>query len=241
MNWKGETAVERCVAERSFDLVCEGRLVPGVLWTPAAGEARGLLMLGHGGSLHKRADYILSVARRAARHHALASFAIDGPAHGDRRPDGGLDASVVRAEFVSSWAHDSATDEIVADWRASLDAVLEAVGDVPVGYFGLSMGTMMGLPVVAAEPRVRAAVLGLMGASGPNAKRLCEAAPDAHCPMRFLVQWDDELVPREKAFELFDRIGSKDKALRAHPGVHVAVPAEEIRDVPAYLAARLLG
>jgi hypothetical protein len=54
----------------------------------------------------------------------------------------------------------------VPEWRAVLDAVqeLDHVGAGPVGYWGLSLGCGLGVPFVAAEPRVRAAVLGLNGA-----------------------------------------------------------------------------
>ena len=54
-----------------------------------------------------------------------------------------------------------------------------------------------------------------------------------------LMQWDDEVVPRETALALFGDLGSKDKALHAHPGPHVAVPPAEMRGVADYLAARL--
>ena len=127
----------------------------------------------------------------------------------------------------------------MADWKAALDAAQQELGEGPVGYFGLSMGTMMGLPLIAAEPRIRAAVLGLMGTWGPNARRLRADALQITIPLRFLAQWDDEIVPRDRALELFDALGSKEKSLRAHPGKHVAVPPEEMRGVASFLAERL--
>lgn len=235
----GDPIVERGVREQRFDVHCQGRRVPGLLWAPESGGATRLVLLGHGGSLHKRADYILSTARRLVRHHGFAAVAIDGPAHGDRRPDGGLDREQARAEFDKVWQRRETSDEIVADWKAALDAVQAELGDGPVGYFGLSMGTMMGLPLCAAEPRIRAAVLGLMGDWGPNAGILRDAAAKITIPVRFLMQWDDELIPRERALELFDALGSRDKGLHAHPGRHAAVPADEMRAVPAFLAERL--
>ena len=239
MEWIGDPIVERGVREQRFDVQSQGRRVPGLLWTAEEGPGGPLVLLGHGGSLHKRADYILSTARRLVRHHKISALAIDGPDHGDRRPDGGVDPETVRRDFEKSWQRPETSDEVVADWKAALDSVQYEIGDGPVGYFGLSMGTMMGLPLIAAEPRVRAAVLGLMGVWGPNASRLREDAGKLHCPLRFLVQWDDEIVPRDTALELFDRIGSSDKSLRAHPGVHVAVPADEMRGVAAFLARHL--
>ena len=242
MEWIGEPVIERGVREQRFDVECQGRRVPGILWTTETPAAGPLALLGHGGSLHKRADYILATARRLVRHAGIAAIAIDGPAHGDRLGDSGEsdpDPARARSEFDKAWQRPETTDEIVADWKAALDAVQAELGAGPVGYFGLSMGTMMGLPLVAAEPRIVCAVLGLMGVWGPNGSRLREDAPEVSIPLRFLAQWDDEIVPRETALELFDRIGSRKKSLRAHPGRHVEVPPDEMRGVADFLAAGL--
>ena len=45
------------VTERRFDLVRETGIVPGILWTPAQQDRPvPLVLMGHGGSGHKRAD-----------------------------------------------------------------------------------------------------------------------------------------------------------------------------------------
>ena len=238
MEWTGDPLVGRGVREQGFRVECDRRVVPGLLWTTeSGGEARPLALLGHGGTTHKRADYILATARRLVRHHGISALAIDGPGHGERRSY--ASAEMGQADFQKAWRRAEATDETSADWKAALDAVQAQIGVGTVGYFGLSMGTMMGLPLVAAEPRVRAAVLGLMGVWGPNAQQLVAAAPRVSCPVRFLVQWDDEIVPRDTALDLFDRLGSSEKALRAHPGKHVEVPAEEMRAITDFLAGHL--
>lgn len=43
--------------------------------------------------------------------------------------------------------------------------------------------------------------------------------------MQFLVQWDDERVPRAHSLALFDVLGSAEKTLHANPGKHGEVPA----------------
>lgn len=242
IEWVDEPRSERGVLERRFDLEVSGRRVPGLLWTPqAASGPRPLVLLGHGGSLHKRSAYILGLARRLVRHHAFAAAAIDGPVHGDRRPDGGRDPAVVGPDFRKDWERPGFTDEVVEDWKATLDAFskLPELGEGPVGYWGLSMGTICGLPFVAAEPRVRAAVLGLMGVQGPTGRRMADDARKLRCPVLFLQQWDDELVPRERAAALFDAIASPDKQLHANPGRHAAVPAREVRASEDFLALHL--
>jgi dienelactone hydrolase len=75
-----------------------------------------------------------------------------------------------------------------------LDA-LPATSD-RLGFWGVSMGSAIGIPLVAAEPRVRAAVLGLIGATDA----LVRAAAAITVPVRFLLQWDDRLIPRDATF-----------------------------------------
>ncbi len=47
--------------ERKFEIPSKGRQVPGVYWEPKSGAKR-LVMLGHGGTMHKRTGYILTLA-----------------------------------------------------------------------------------------------------------------------------------------------------------------------------------
>jgi dienelactone hydrolase len=244
-----EDTTDGGVRERRFDLERDERRIPGLLWTrgdASVGEPAGLVLIGHGASGHKRQDYVLSMARRLVRHHGLAAVAIDGPVHGDRRPAGAPGSprrQIAFLDFAQTWSGDpTMTDEMVADLRATVDALtgLDEIREDAIGYWGLSMGTILGLPFVAAEPRVKAAVLGLMGATGPTKERIAEDAPRITCPVLFLVQWDDQLFPTETAFALFDSIGSEDKRLHAAPGPHGAVPEEELAASEAFLARYLI-
>jgi len=243
--WVGDEVMAKGVAERRFDLTRATRCVPGLLWRPAEpaepAHPAPLVLLGHGGSSHKRQDYIVAMARRLVRHHGIAAAAIDGPVHGYRRHDTNAD-DPVGADFARLWNDDpTMTDEMVADWRATLDALQAptALGPGPVGWWGLSMGTILGLPLIAAEPRISVAVLGLWGLTGPTRERLAQDAASVRCPVLFLTQWDDELCPRDRAFELFSALGSQDKRLHASPGGHVEVPLEEFRASERFLAASL--
>ena len=115
--------------------------------------------------------------------------------------------------------------QTVPEWRTVLDAVRQpgGAGAGPVGYWGVSLGCGLGVPFVAAEPRVRAAVLGLGGALAS-----AEAAARITIPVEFLVQWDDERVPRTQSLALFDALASAEKTLHANPGKHMEVPASEL-------------
>lgn len=228
---------------RAFALDPGGREIPGALWTPAGpSEApAALVLLGHGASGSKYESYVRKLGRSLAADYRLAAAAIDGPVHGSRRQDGDGGTRAM-LDFATAWSSDPGlTDRMVEDWRRTLDALLGLPGITgPVGYFGLSMGTIFGLPFVAAEPRITAAVLGLMGMTGPTSERIRLAAPRVTCPVLFLLQWADELFARDKALELFEAIASSEKTLHANPGPHGAVPERELAESARFLAGHLV-
>jgi pimeloyl-ACP methyl ester carboxylesterase len=80
-----EVATERGVVERRFDLNVEGEIVPGIHWLPE-GEAapHPTVLIGHGGTQHKRVPNVLGLARTLVRHCGYGVVALDAPAHGDR-------------------------------------------------------------------------------------------------------------------------------------------------------------
>jgi len=187
-------------------------------------------------------DHVVSLARRLVRDHGATCMAIEGPVHGVRRGERSDDPRLVLLDFSQAWASDAAmTDEMVADWRAALDVMLDELDlhGASLGYWGLSMGTILGLPLVAAEDRIDACVLGLAGITGPTAERLARDAASLRCPAMFVMQWDDELFERSTSFALFDAISSTDKQLHAAPGTHSAVSAETFDLTIRFLADRL--
>jgi dienelactone hydrolase len=213
-----------------------------VLWTPVRPEPpTPLVLLGHGASGHKGTAYVADLAKALVRR-GMAAAAIDGPVHGDRRLDGGANSPLAFLEFCQAWSSDpTMTDEMVADWVGALDGLLDLdeLGSCRIGWWGVSMGTIIGLPFVAAEPRIDAAVLGLMGLTGPTQDRIAKDAPRVECPVLFLVQWDDELFGRERAISLFDAIGSTDKRMHVHLGRHGDLPSEAFRSSESFLVERL--
>ncbi|WP_245657143.1 dienelactone hydrolase family protein [Herbidospora mongoliensis] len=224
------------VTEELFTLSFSFGDIPGVLWSPdSATGSRPLILIGHGGGQHKQAPGVVARARRFATECGFAVVAVDSPAHGGRPQSDehkrlitemrtsfqtGGDATPILAELHALLAGQS-----VPEWQAVLDAVqkLDHVGAGPVGYWGVSQGSALGVPFVAAEPRVRSAVLGLNGA-----KTCAEGAERITVPLEFLVQWDDELVPRADSLALFDRFSSTEKTLHANPGKHGEIPRFEL-------------
>lgn len=242
MRFTSETASDG-VREQLFSL---GE-IPGVLWTPAgAAGPRPLILMGHGGGQHKKAPDITSRALRFVTEGGFAVVAADVPGHGDRpaheeysrisdemdaRAEAGEDLAELLAGFQALVAR-----QTVPEWRSVLDAVqqLAHVGAGPVGYWGVSLGFGLGIPFVAAEPRVRAAVLGLGGA-----KIFAETAARITVPVEFLVQWDDERWAREQSLAVFDALPSAEKTLHANPGGHGGLPAFETDSSLRFFARHL--
>jgi len=231
------------VAEQLFAL---GE-IPGVLWTPldCAGP-RPLIVLGHGGGQHKKAPGVVSRAHHFVREGGFAAVAVDAPNHGDRPKDEEFArmttenrARMVAGEDMAAQLADLHTllaRQSVPEWRAVVTAVqeLEHVGTGPVGYWGMSMGCGLGIPFVAADPRVRAAVLGLSGQLG-----LAESAARITAPVQFLMQWDDRWVARAQSLALFDALASAEKTLHANAGNHGDVPDFETDDCLRFFARHL--
>ncbi len=122
LEWTGRRVADYGVVERSFELGCAGRPVPGVVWLPSASvPAPPLVMLGHGGSGHKRSERILSLAQWFASQAGLAALAIDGPYHGDR-----LTSPLTPPEYQARIAVegiDVVLDRMAQEWRAAVNAV----------------------------------------------------------------------------------------------------------------------
>ena len=246
------TVTERGVTERGFELEVRGERVPGILWTPeGAGGPRPVILMGHGGTQHKRVDTLLARARAYVRHQRWAVVAIDAPGHGDRTtPEA---AAAARANLEARMAGRTQTIDpevarqmsqrtarAVPEWQAALDAVraVPEVGEGPVGYWGVSMGTSIGVPFLAAEPRVQCAVLGLNGLR-PGMDDFGRQAASISIPLLFVFQRHDELVNVEAGLALFDAFGSKEKTMHINPGGHVGIPAHEREEFERFFLRHL--
>ena len=116
--------VHRGIRERAATIVGNAGGVPLALWTPEDVAPTGIVLVGHGGSGHKREEYVVALARRLVRTTGAAVAAIDGPLHGDRRDARPTDPALVLMEFAQAWAADpTLTDAMVDDWRTTLDAL----------------------------------------------------------------------------------------------------------------------
>ncbi|WP_406376437.1 alpha/beta hydrolase [Streptomyces sp. NBC_00647] len=222
--------------------------VPGVLWSPASGADRApLVLMGHGGGNHKKHPAMAGRAHLLVTGCGFHVAVVDAPGHGDR-PRTAHDEREIAALRKAQTAGEPEgpivvrynarlAEFAVPEWQATLDALQELpeIGaDGPVGYFGIGLGTAIGVPLVAVEPRITAAVFGL---HWPDA--LVETAKQITVPIEFGLQWDDERIPRQAGLALFDAFASKEKTLHANAGKHFDFPRFEADSAVRFFARHL--
>jgi dienelactone hydrolase len=192
------------VAERLFVLNRRSGPVPGVMWSPETPSRPPAVLLGHGGSGHKRSDRHLRMSHWLASTAGLAVVAIDGPYHGDRVPS--PLASAVYQQLIVDEGIRSVTARMTEDWLETISALAgqALIDDAGVSVFGMSMGARFGLPAAAAlGSRLRCAVLGKLGIRQTEAIHpgLCSpelmvtAAHAITAPVLFHMQWDEVFPP----------------------------------------------
>ncbi len=222
--------------------------IPGVLWSPAPGDQRApLVLLGHGGGTHKKAPAMSGRAERIVTGCGFHVAVIDAPGHGgrpvtphDEREIAVMQAAMAAGEPVGATVeryNGHLAELAVPEWRATLDALqkLPEIGaDGPVGYWGLNMGTAIGVPLTAIEPRITAAVFGQFWL-----RSLADKARQITVPIEFDLQWDDEHIPREEGLALFDAFASTEKSLHANAGRHKELPRFEADSAVRFFARHL--
>src|SRR5580698_5693660 len=243
------------ITERRFDLKAGGETVPGLHWLPQ--EQAGphpTVLIGHGGTQHKRVPNVLGLARKLVSELGYGVVALDAPGHGDRMTDEDrAQAEAFRAARQAGGPMPPLAAErrarmgamapqVTAEWQALLDALAAdpASAAGPFGYWGVSMGTSFGIPLLAAEPRITAAVLGLNALREGSDQQRANAAAIT-IPLLFLFQWDDELMTRDAGLALWDAFGSAEKTMHINPGPHVGIPLFERDAAAAFYRRHLTG
>lgn len=242
----------RLISHTTSDGVTTRELVLGdvtaVLWAPEhAAPGTPIVLLGHGGGQHRHHP-AMSGRARLLTDVGFRALALDAGGHGPR-PRTPYDEEEVAAlhaarrdgepigPVVERYNADLAR-RTVPEWRALLAGLLAVpeIGDAPAGYWGIALGTAIGVPLVAAEPLIRAAVFGLFWPS-----TLIEAARRITVPVEFGLQWDDEHIPREGGLALFDAFASKEKTLHVNAGKHMEMPRFEAASAVRFFERHLRG
>ena len=220
------------------------RDVTGALWVPKKPAVDVLVAFGHGASGDRYQAPIPYMAHKLSQR-GYTSMAMDGPVHGLRQVGPGG-----REALGPELKRQNVIDDMVTDWEIAIDIVQHKSALEPerFAYFGLSMGSIFGIPLLAQrsqnQQNVTVAVLGLLGTTGAVtqfADRLKGDANAINCPLLYLMQLEDELFPRDGYLALFDSLGSLDKRMHANPGLHPEIPAEEINAAIDFLSKHLEG
>lgn len=243
----------RLVSRTTSDGVTTRELVLGdvtaTLWAPEhAGPGTPIVLLGHGGGRQYRHHPAMTGRARLLTDVGLRACALDVDGHGPRTRTPSDEAQVAALHaarkagepigpIVERYNADLAR-RTVPEWRALLAGLLAVpeIGEAPVGYWGLTLGTAIGVPLVAGEPLIRAAALGLFWAS-----TLVDAARRITVPIEFALQWHDEHIPRADGLALFDAFASTEKSLHVNAGKHMAMPRFEAQSAVRFLERHLRG
>ncbi|AZG47200.1 alpha/beta fold hydrolase [Gordonia insulae] len=247
MQFTNETLTGNGVVERDFTVDD----IPGVLWMPpTVRESRSLVLMGHGGGLSARHPGVVARAHHYVEHYGLTVAAVNTPGHGGRpwtdEDRGWIDAlRAARAAGESirpvvSEFNQSLAERAVPEWQRVLDELQQVpeIGvEAPVGYAGLTLGTAIGIPFTARDPRISAAVFG----GYYDYESLVEAARQITVPIELILSWDDTEIDRVAGLRLFDAFGSPDKTMRAHVGGHKRIPPIEADNTARFFARQLTG
>ena len=198
------------------------------------------MMVGHGGSGHKTSKLVTDLAHQLFEH-GIAVLAIDGPVHGERRSDN-KEGALVRQEFRDLWSSGGAIDQMLQDWKDALDEVCKnpEIDASRIGWYGISMGTAYGIPVLAADARIRAAVLGMWGTCRKPSERLERDAINVSIPVLFQVKTEDEIFTPEGQKNLYELLGSKHKQYATYAGNHTDPQGDQLYEIASFLKSHLL-
>lgn len=186
-----------------------------------------IVVMAHGADNSRRARYI-EVAAKVMGRHGSVIVAMDAPRHGDRSDAMPIEEPIGTLPGLAERA--------VRDHRLLLDNIERRWPGVPTGFCGFSMGGLHGVPLLAADARIRSGAIVVAGSTRVSypmrfgeldqaALRALERtdpavhAPAVTQPMLMLNAADDEIVAREAAWALYASFGGS-RRLVFLPGSH---------------------
>jgi dienelactone hydrolase len=229
-----------------FEYSSRGDRVSGRLLLPPGPDGRHpLVLVGHGAGGSKDADYLDAAVGPWVRGGAAVA-SIDFPLHGERASAKLSERLLASFAAPASDAHAALWLEFgaqaVVDLERALDA-LSAHPEVDAGrtvYAGFSLGTLLGAPFCAGEPRVRAAALAIGGGGiGPEAlDPALHIAAFAPRPLLFVNATRDERIPRKHAEALHAAAGEPKQVLWFECG-HAELPGRALKAMWTFLRPHL--
>ncbi len=211
---------------------------PGLLWLPEGEEGPlPLVLIQHPGMSSKDDALVGGPARAWATTHRWACLGLDAPGHGERAVPDPFAAMRDPEQAVAM------AGQFAEEVAAAVDALAERypVDLGRLGYYGYSLGAMLGVPAVAGDGRFRAAVFAAAGTgslSGPAEGEESHLAGLAGVAVRVIAKERDEVVSPDATMELYARLpGERD--LVTLPGGHFAVGDDVVGAAEEWLTAKL--
>lgn len=211
---------------------------PGLLWLPDGEEGPfPVVLIQHPGMSRKEDPIVSGPARAWATTHGWACLGLDAPGHGERAVADPFAAMRDREQAAAMAA------QFAGEVATVIDALAERypIDTSKLGYYGYSLGAMLGVPAVAGDGRFRAAVFAAAGTgslSGPAEGEGSHLAGLAEVAVRVIAKERDEVVSADATMELYTGLpGEKD--LVTLPGGHFAIGDEVVGAAEEWLVANL--
>jgi predicted esterase len=193
-----------------FEVEVDGERVPGMVYVPSEHETPMPLVLLQHPATSSKDDYFVAEPARLWANRGWIVGGFDAPFHGDRDPFDPM--ALLRDRELLASAGQRYTKELAAILRMLAERYPVDAGRL--GFVGYSLGSMFGIPAVAAHGGFRAAVFCLVGEGGLVGPA---TGPDSVLPalrstaVRIVAKTRDELIPREATERLYDALpGEKD-------------------------------
>lgn len=231
------------------------QVIPGVLLTPGGPGPFPLVVMQHGASSEKGAEYITRPAEFWAASEGWAVLAIDAPHHGERTDRPFQRQELFRMPFF--W-RDHAV-QTAQDLMRALDyaASRPEIDHSRTAYIGFSMGTILGVAFVAQDQRVGSAVFTIggsvtstrleqfSGATGRQIEQVSELVdPGTWAPMisprpvLMINGLRDDLVTPEAGRRLFAAL-NEPKRIEWYDGDHYGMRGSEFKLMRDFLRQNL--
>lgn len=208
--------------------------IPCTFYKPE--NPRGVVLLGHGLSVDRFHRTVTGPAKILTDEFRLAVLVPELPLHGER-----ADVVTEWNEFTTIWQNywaGEGRDQILLEWNQIYAFATKF--DLPILYFGLSLGTQYGILFLSQQTNVKAAVLGLFGSEPPPGSIIMNhCAPLVRTPVYFIQKQNDEIHPEENTRHLYESLGSDEKVLDSTPGNHQGVSLESLNRSCKFIAGRV--
>jgi hypothetical protein len=220
--------------ERQLTIVSDESAIPCTIYEPE--NPIGLVLFGHGLSVDRFDQTVLVPARLLAGKFNFTVIVPELPFHGERA-DKERSWDDFTVAWQSFWAGEG-RGQILREWNRIYTFAKET--DLPIMFFGLSLGTQYGIMFLSQQFEIKAAVLGLFGSKPPPRSIVMNhCAPLVRAPVYFIQKLDDEIHPKETSLHLFESLGSEQKVLDASQGRHQSVSLESLNQSCSFLTGRI--